>query len=497
MAQEIPLNGFYKNESQKLISQRCVNFYPAKAPSGGLSSLPVYSPTGVSGPITATASGNLATGTVTSQVTSYQNFQSAGKVVFCKNGFAITTDGLAVSRFSLNTGHIESDYSRMATSPDWMVVITPGQLNSGTTYGTRFDNYMVASGIGFSGFGGDDVNFTDVAFLGGRFIYMPTKGDAFGSDRLYYSNIGDTNASATQFFAPDSSTSAFRGLQVLNGQLWLFTDDQSFLFTNTASTTTPFQWQRSATAEVGLLNAHCKSELKGTLVILGRRKNEGYRVFLFAGSNSQPISTKAIDYEINQAITQAGEPDARVFSYNQKGRDFTAVKVPGKCFVYDHDAQLWHERTTGGSTWEMQGFAYSETEGVFVSRVLVSGGDANYYAGQELVNSRAEFGTLTEQYLTTSYIQAANKPLRLIELEPQVEFAAGTIGTVKMSVSDDFGQTFTTERSLATTDRSTRTRFLNWGRYDQAFTIRIANAGQIPMTIDRLLARISAGTRDS
>ena len=70
----------------------------------------------------------------------------------------------------------------------------------------------------------------DVAFLGGRFIYM--SGEYIGSHalRCYYTDIGSATPDVTNFFQPDVGSTEFRGLHVMNGSLLLFDQNKTFLF---------------------------------------------------------------------------------------------------------------------------------------------------------------------------------------------------------------------------------------------------------------------------
>ncbi len=513
MATELPLNGFYSGESRKNTDRRCVNWYPVAQPDGSLSKYALFPTAGITGPIITGTFSGLFGGQVTSQVYSFQNGTSGG-VVFAKDSKLISTNGSSINVKSLpNTGVsiAQTEYARFASSQQNLAMVSPPEPNLNKDFAYSFDQDLVPTVIDLQTiFGLSPAGMADVAFLNGRFVWMSEAVTGDTALRCYYSDIGDVAPKATQFFSPDSASTAFRGLQVVNGQLLLFTQDKTFLFTATASQTTPFQWQQSATVSVGLLGPHCKTSYRGTVFFVGRREGEGYRVFAMGGGDAQPISTKAIDYRISEQIASgASEYSCRLFTFSEKGRDFTAVKIGSDCFIYDNDAQRWSERRSNSDSdlpWRVSGFGYSGQTAVFVADINIDGFSTSLNIGSTDSGIGTEFGEAIERYMISAPFNSNNQPMRLSEVEPQCEIDMTTPAagyeepTIGLSVSYDFGNTFESERNIkigAPGGYSQRTRFLNFGLVSQAIVMKLRVKNPYPTRVLKLLTRIAAGWRES
>lgn len=313
----------------------------------------------------------------------------------------------------------------------------------------------------------------------------------------------------TNFFSPDSATTRFTGLHVVNGSLLLFTEDKTFVFTNTASTTTPFQWQKSSTMSFGLVNPHCKDSFKGSVVFLGRREDEGYKVMILNGSDATPISSTAIDFRINEEITKQSDyiDTARVFTFSEKGRDFTAVKVGELCFVYDHVQRFWHERRSGASSeraWDVNGFSYSGSNPVFVSSLESTGTNVTIKAGIPKNSLGTEFGSVVERSMISAPFGNDQSIFKLAEVEPVCETDIDTPVVdfpepkISISVSRDFGRSWEGERALnlgGPGAYSQRTRFFSFGMFKQAVVIKFRTLQPYPIRLLKMAANVIGGVR--
>jgi len=514
MATKLPLNGFYAGESQKNIAQRCANWVPVKQPGDALSDFSLFPTAGISGPIhrAGTVSGELS-GDVTTQSYQFAHSYSLGEVNFCVANRLYTTDGANITSRSIpNTGVsvTRTDYGRFASSGEYLAFVAPAWANLNKDYAFSMDKASTVTAIDLATiFGVTPSEMADVAFINGRFLWMSEATVGTTAYRVYYSDIGAVEPNPLQFFAPDSATTQFRGIHSNNGQVLLFTEDRTFVFAQTTSETTPFQWQAASTIDVGLLNPHCKDDYKGTTVILGRRKGEGYRVMLLTGGDAQPISTKAIDYVINLELADIGHRTARVFTYSEKGRDITCVSVGQWSFHYDHDTQVWFERRSNSTTdepWRVSGFGFSGTKPVYVSSVSVGASTTDYYVGNPDENLGTEFGEMLERYVITAPFNADNRPLRMAEIEPQceVDLTVPAVGfenpKIAIAPSYDFGNTFESERSLnigSSGNYTERTRFLNFGLVRQAVVYKMRAKAPYPVRLLKILARVMPGGRES
>jgi hypothetical protein len=502
MSQEIPLNGFYESTTLKNSARRCVNLIPINEPNGSLSTNMLECPSGITGPITIGGTfPSLGSGSITSQVFEYQNNFVNKDVVFCVGNNLIATDGSGISVEQIPTFRgITPDmfFCRFAASPDTLVAVGGYGITGGC--GSEFDKNLTATTIDLSNiFGVTPHPIRDVAFLGGRFIYM--SGEYIGSHalRCYYTDIGSATPDVTNFFQPDVGSTEFRGLHVMNGSLLLFDQNKTFLFSLTSSVNTPFQWQRNATIPVGLLSPHTKCEALGTLFFIGKRERGGYRPFAMSGGSAVEIGTAAINSAINNDVDSSTDPDCVVFNYSDKGREMIVFRTENKCFVYNAIDKRWFERENpSGEHWEFIGSALSgNQESVFIGESVdvVPSVSTTVSAGVLDSSIGTELGLSLDRYVVSAPFNANNQTIRLSEVEPIIDSVDSQSADVTMSLSTDYGATFNTERTITKTVNNARSRFMSWGAIRQAAVFKIKVASDYPVKIVKLLARMKAGTR--
>ena len=504
--QELPLNGFYESTTLKNSRRRCVNLIPINEPNGSLSTNMLECPSGISGPIEdAGFVAGYAGGDITSQVFEYISNAFGRNVVFCQGNVLFATDGDEFSIVKIpDFGGVTPNmvYCRFASSSDTLVAVGGGGLTS-SGCAVEINRGLGATTIDLNSiFGVTPHPIRDVAFLGGRFVYMSLEYQGSHALRCYYTDIGSATPDVTNFFQPDVGSTDFRGVHVINGSLWLFDDENAFLFSLTSSTTTPFQWQRNATIRVGLLSAHSKAEALGTLFFIGRRPGGGYRPFALSGGSAVEIGTPAINYAINNDVGQPSsfvDPSDVVFSYSDKGREMIVFRTSNHCFVYNATDKRWFERENPESeNWEIIGSGRAAGDAtVFIGKSVsvVAGVSIAVRGGILDPDIGTEIGDQVERYVVSAPLNASNATVKVSELEPVISSVTGGDADVTVSVSKDFGETYGTERTTTKTEDNSRTRFLSWGAFRQAAVVKIKVASDFPVKIVKLLARISAGGR--
>lgn len=514
--QELPLNGFYESTTSKNSVRRCVNLIPINEPQGGLSTNMLECPSGLiqAGPNTAasgTATSDYASavsGEITSQATtvsiSPNNLAtaSAGDAVLAPyQTYAMFYQGGTNKPTKLNfTDGFE--YARIAMSQDSIVICSPGYAggfvsSDGSYCRIDFPGTLATSIDVLSEFPLDPT-FHDVAFAGGRMVWVNYDDSGANRFRCYYSDIGDVLPLNTQFFSPDKSVSRLTGAHNLNGSLWVFDADNAFLFTITSSVTTPFQWQRSATQAVGCAGPHAKAEVKGILYTLGRVEGGSYSVVALTQGR---VSTPAVDALISSKIKSLSEFDilrkTKLFSYRDKGRDILAVTVDDLTLCFNVTDGRWFEMGANDS-WEVIGFGTAYGQDLFIGKtVTVADGNITFNMSEPDPSVGTEFGVIVERYFESGMLNANQAPAKVSELEPMCAIEGIATDSVYVSVSTDFGATYGTERASVVKGGDTRTRFLNWGLIRQAMVVKVRFLSDYPAKIVRLMARISTGGRDA
>lgn len=507
--QELPLNGFYESTTQKNSARRCVNLIPINEPNGSLSTNMLECPSGldVEGPHTAVSANqslnysSATSGEVTSQVVTVGISPNATLTGSSGDAVLVPYDTFAIfykgdskpNKLDFADGF---DYARVTESQSDIVLCSPSYSPNGGSYCEISYPGIVASAIDVASEFPLAQTFHDVAFAGGRIVWVNYDDTGLDRFRCYYSDIGDTLPRATQFFSPDDSVSRLTGVHNLNGSLWVFDADNAFLFTVTSSVNTPFQWQRSATLPIGCAGPHAKAEVAGSLYVLGRYENGSYSV---VGLGKGKVSTPAIDAAIGEKIKELDNfsilRECKLFGYRDRGRDILSVTVDDLTFCYNVTDGRWFEMGDNDK-WEVCGYGTAFGQDLFIGRTItVDGSDISFNMSVPTDSTGQEFGQTVPRFFDSSYFNASNAVIKLSELEPVTE--VGGESEVYVSMTKDFGETYGTERSSTISDSgySSRSRFPSWGMIRQAFGVRVKFITEHQSKIIKLLARMTVGSR--
>lgn len=195
--------------------------------------------------------------------------------------------------------------------------------NSGVAL-VNSDNFPVAS---------------DVTFNSGYFVV--TQKD---SGRFYWSALLDGNSwSALAYATQESNPDNVVGIEENRGDLWIFGDKTTEIWTPSGNPNLPFQRIGS-----GILNVGCKSTYS-----IAKDKNGIYwlgsdlQVHFAQGYNETRISTHDIERELLEKYDINDVVNSYAFTYSAGGHDFYVLTIPNnKTWVFDMTTKVWHERKT-------------------------------------------------------------------------------------------------------------------------------------------------------
>lgn len=195
------------------------------------------------------------------------------------------------------------------------------------------------------------------------------------SGRFYISAINDiTSWNALDFATAESKPDELRCVVNAVGQLWLFGETTTEIWTNTGASTFPFGRVSNAVMEVGILAPHTAVNVDNTIVWLGQDEFGEGIVYRANGFTPQRISTSPIERIIQEAGNQE---KMKAWVYQEDGHLFYVLTGGGltTSLVYDLTTQSWHER------------AYLKANGDFSQHL----GSCHVFAfGRNLVGSRAD-----------------------------------------------------------------------------------------------------------
>lgn len=192
---------------------------------------------------------------------------------------------------------------------------------------------------------------SDVAFNSQYFVVTKKN-----SGRFYWSALLDGTAwTALGYATQESNPDNVVGIIENKGDLWIFGDETTEIWTPTGNPDLP--WQRIGS---GVINLGCKAgrticKDKNGIYWLGN----DLQIHFSGGYNPIRISTHDIERELLEEYSIDNVLNAYAFTYSANGHDFYVLTVPNsKTWVFDMTTQVWHERkTTGLKVWLPFSFA--------------------------------------------------------------------------------------------------------------------------------------------
>lgn len=508
--QELSLNGFYSGESRKLSDRRCINFIPTPSDQSSLSSLSLMPTTGIDQSLeNSSYRATYLGGFISSQVANLNTNSSGavfvvGRDIVQHNGTNITlVKTLPATPIGGGATTLCTAFDgRFATDGIRTILVAPSYSNSNQDRAILLDANLDGTSIDTTTImGTNSGGLVDVAYIGGRFLYL-FNNELSTENAVYYSAIGGTDPDVLDFFKPDSNNETLRGMAVISNSLYLFAETKTYIYQVTSNTDIPYQ-------QVGVINyglysrgpsgANAKTRYKGTIAFIGREEGGKNRVYLLNGGSAQEISTPPINFHLDDESSYF-----RLFSFSEKGRYFLCVRGASYTYVYEADTGIWHERRTNGDDrWAFIGAVSSGGKTIFVGdNVEDVGGLASFNTGLENPDSGYELNIPVERTVITAPFNAANDRMIVSEIEPQCEVdysepqESWPSPRIGLSISYDFGYTFDSERSIElgrAGNYRKRVRFTSIGYVEQAFTVRLRTLNPYPVRILRLLSRTTKG----
>ncbi len=216
-----------------------------------------------------------------------------------------------------------------------------------------------------------------VAYIDGYFIVNQN-----GTGRFYISSLNDgTSWAALDFATAESSPDRLKICVNALGQLFLFGDRTTEIWSNTGASDFPFR-RISGIMDVGVLSPYTIVEVNNSIIFVGQDRFGNGVVYRTQSFNPSVISTTAIDLRIGEATDKE---NMRAYAYQEEGHIFYVLTGGGleTSLCYDMTTQQWHER------------AYLNADGVFEQDLAV---DHMFAFGKHLVGDRRN-GRIYEQSL--------------------------------------------------------------------------------------------------
>lgn len=187
----------------------------------------------------------------------------------------------------------------------------------------------------------DDVNFAlpdeewvAANWLSGYFVLAARGGQIFTSE----------SAQGASFRQLDFANAIARGddiqtLAVIGLQMFVFGTYTIERWTDIGGADFPLARDNNLVLEIGTLAAASVVVNDIAVFFVGSDGN----VYVLNGASPTRISTSTIE----SLIADANPSDISAYSYTEQGHRFYALSIGDKCYVFDLNTSLWHERTDG------------------------------------------------------------------------------------------------------------------------------------------------------
>lgn len=523
MADQLPLNGFYQDESRKQSARTCTNFMPVPGDPGDLSPYSLYSTTGI---LNGVPLQNLV-----DEVAYWRSTENNLNTICATASSGISSPVFTVPVVLTNgvdKSITEASYTSIGTESFWNLKTISVQpvadffvmaasfesLLNGDSFGTviwTWDGTAWSSGTRiFESTGASErkqINISDAAYLNGFFLYLNPVVRYDGqkisdfSNRVYYSGVLDPESVGDlSFISSVSQVGNLIGMEAVGNRLYVFSETEMSVFApngNSTDINVPFVEQLNSGRQIGLSGNRAKTVFGDSIYMIG--SVEGRRRFVRVQNGTpQIISTKEIDY----LLERSGLNDPRVFEFQDQGRSIIAFSFDDHTLCLDVITGEYHRRSTDGGRW---GCVFQSPDGVFISN--------NAPIGDENRGSRAamsdhsvgtEYGEIVKRECITSHFNSNGMTNRLSEVAIQADidytnytdqYSNPNMG---LSVSSDFGASYSQESfqqfgPLGVFDRLMR--WLGLGVFRQSFTIKLRTSNPYPHRVIKMLARLKKGRR--
>ncbi len=168
---------------------------------------------------------------------------------------------------------------------------------------------------------------TDLVAINQRIVYIPSDGSV-----AFFSNVGDAATVETESFfdaefLPDLNTSCWQ----LNNTLYIGGTDSIELFQDTGGSPNPFTRVTGASILNGVLGVTL--EYQDTQLFIGRKKDQGFGIFVVGQGAAPQISNQAIDLILTE-YTQDELGDVIVGRFNWRGYDVATFTFKRDSFAF-------------------------------------------------------------------------------------------------------------------------------------------------------------------
>lgn len=194
---------------------------------------------------------------------------------------------------------------------------------------------------------------TSVAY---RLVSATGSSDGFGWGKAGLFNDYAADGAAADIYLPDPIVGQFE----IGGELWSFNSRSTQIWQPTGGAEADaFALVSGATMRVGLAARDAIARVGDGAMFLGHDR----RVYRTSGLSVVPIENRDLEIAIRDLTAAQINANAMAWSYRKGSKEYWGLSVGlERCFVYDVDLGLWHQRTLYNSNTYDVGFAATAFE---------------------------------------------------------------------------------------------------------------------------------------
>lgn len=257
----------------------------------------------------------------------------------------------------------------------------------------------------------------------------------------------------TQFAQNSISQDSWRSMLVTPyGQIFLPGSQTGQFWYNAGTFPFPFAPDPAGLVEEGIAATFAIKQANKSATWLSTNKNGGYQVMRAVGFSPQPISDKALDFE----LSRLGDiSDAIAETYEDQGHSFFLLTIPSAQITraYDFTTNQWHDR----GTWITEDNEFQYARPVYhcfaFNKHLMADRETNVLYEMDIEFGMDIEGRPIRRVRRAPAVVSQDQRLSFSKFEILLESGLGLATgqgsnpIVMMRKSDDGGQTFSSERT--------------------------------------------------
>lgn len=174
-----------------------------------------------------------------------------------------------------------------------------------------------------------------VDFIDGRHVFIPADGSP-----AFYSEVDEAGTiSPLSFFDAEELPDVNKVVINISNQLYIGGEQSFQIFRTNIDPDNVFIPRQGSRVDVGYVSGLIR--IRTSFAFIGRRRDEGYKIYVMGSGDAQPISNSTLDELMNEEFTQDQIEAATVDSFEYKGYDVIVFTIADRSFSFLFEMASW------------------------------------------------------------------------------------------------------------------------------------------------------------